>query len=147
MDKKNYKLLMQKTKSKNEDEKFEIVNEQIEEILTKVPNKMHTLEALICKFESETNIGPYFSAMTIAYAVLMGAVTIMPFDSIHLMMSVLLIVISLYLAIDAVRINKLNKRMAFVLQALKFRYEKEKHIINNSKESVNILRDITSEEK
>jgi len=147
MDNKNYELLMQKTKEQNEDERLTIINTQIEEILSKAPNKMHALEAMICKFEAETNIGPYFSALTIAYAVLMGAVAIMPEDLIQFIISVLLIVISLYLAIVAVKIGRTNKRKAFVLQALKFRYEKEKCIVNNSKESVDVIEGITREEK
>lgn len=147
MDNKNYELLMQKTKEQNEDERLTIINTQIEEILSKAPNKMHALEALICKFEAETNIGPYFSALTISYAVLMGAVAIMPDDLMLFLLAGVLVIMSLVLAGIAAKTNKTNKHKAFVLQALKFRYEKEKYIVNNLKESVDVIEGITREEK
>lgn len=121
----NYKLLMEEVKIDDEVAKLEKVNKHIDEIISKSSDKMQVLESLICMFEAQINVGPYFSSVAIAYAVLIGAVAISPEDWIRIFVMVLLLIMSIVLAVMSIQTNRNIKHKTFVLQALRFRYEKE----------------------
>lgn len=126
MENEKYELLLKDSNIKDDGEKYKTVNENIDEILSQTPNKMQTLEALICAYEAKCNIGAYFSASAIAYAVFIGAVAILPEGWIRMFAALLLLATSLVLAGLSAKIDKKYKQRIYVLCALRIRYEKMK---------------------
>lgn len=121
-----YELLMKGLKINDEEEKYKDIHDKIDEMITNSADKMQMLEALICMFEAQVNVGVYFSSVAIAYAVLIGAVAVIPDVWLRIFAIVLLMILALVLAGMSVQINRSIKHKTFVLHALKFRYEQEK---------------------
>lgn len=124
----NYNLLMEDIGVKNELERLIIVNNRIDEIISKVPDKRYVLESLICTFEAKCNVGAYFSALAISYAVFIGAVAILPEGLIRIFAALLLLATCFVLAGLTIRIGRRNNHRSFVLCALRIRYEKMKGV-------------------
>ena len=127
-----YNKLTKKTKAKTEVEQLMDINRRIDEALKNEPDEKKVIEALICVCEAQNNNSAAFATMSIAFSVIINGVsallscvdTTIP-DTIlfAILVSDILLVVGLLIGLIAMYGNGVARRRAFVLQALKFRYE------------------------
>lgn len=124
----NYNYLMMNLKAHDEQEELMIINNRIDEIISKSSNPKFTLEALICMFESKNNLSTYYAIMAIIYSSLIMAISLVPnlfnmsFNS-YLITIFVMAIIGIVLLIFAGLEKKSAEVRVFILNVLKFRYE------------------------
>lgn len=71
----NYQFLMKKVDEKDEVKLFDLINKRLDNILAETCDKMKTMQALLCIFESKSNNTAYYSIMSISYSIILCIIT------------------------------------------------------------------------
>lgn len=131
---KNYNsdFLMQKIEVYDEQEQFEILNKRIDILISESKqSERDTLKALICNFEGYNNMSFYYALIPLTFSLIMSIISIMislftnmvPNEAFVIILVGLAIALAISILIAAEMERKHSIKRAFILQALRFRYE------------------------
>lgn len=116
------------------DKDFKGINDWIDEnILCKKAN-IEEIKVLICSIEAELNNAVFYSIVAITYAVVIGAVSLIP-NEIKNGAFWILMASAIFLILYSVRRKKLIEQKTFLLKILYFKLEELNNKVKNDKKS------------
>lgn len=137
MNDKYYDILIKDLQIEDEVERLRIVNNRIDEIIRTTSNPQEVIEALICSFEGRNNTSTTISILAIAYAMSIGGISLLATEFTRTFFGIILIILTISIACLAFKYLDKDQKKAFVLTALKIRYEKMKSIPDSDNDREN----------